>query len=69
MLTPNQIRARLLDADLSVNEVALRIGVSPSTVSGIIGKHRVSRRVRDEIARLIGMTYKDVWENHHSKAA
>lgn len=70
MLTPNQIRARLIEQGITLAELGRRIGVKRVTVSVIVGKHGKSKRIQAAIAKAIGMAYREVWgENNHRRAA
>lgn len=70
MLAPNQIRARLLEQDIKVMDVARRFRVSPTTVSVIINGWGKSKRIQEWIAEQLGMAYAAVWgRNNHRKAA
>lgn len=68
MLSANQIRARLLEKDISLVEIARKLHVSPITISIVITRRGCSRRIQEYIAELLGMKFKQVW-NNHKKAA
>lgn len=69
MLSGNQIRAKLLERDISLVDIASKLHVSPITVSVVITRRGSSRRIQTYIADILGLDFKDVWNNHHRKAA
>ena len=69
MLSPNQIRARLLEQDITLTDIARKLHVSRITVSVVITRRGNSRRIQQYIADLLGKSFKEVWADHHRKAA
>ena len=67
MLTPKQIRGRLLDqAGLTVKDVAEQVGVNPTTVSVVIHRHGTSKPIERYIAKALGLPFKEVWGNNNN---
>lgn len=70
MLSPNQIKARLIERGISQTAIARRLGVSNITVAVVIGGYGRSRRIMEYIASKIGLSFNEVWGRHnHRKAA
>ena len=69
MLSPNQIKARLIERGITQAAIAQKLGISHITVSIVIGGYGTSRRIQEYIAELLGMKFKDLWNKHHRKAA
>jgi lambda repressor-like predicted transcriptional regulator len=61
MLEPHQIRARLLEQGILVNDVAREMRVKPVTVSSVITKKGKSKRIQRYIAGKIGESFEYVW--------
>lgn len=56
MLTPNQIRARLLERDITLADIAKQLRVSV-----VITRKGRSRRIQEHIAQALGMPYERLW--------
>jgi len=70
MLSPNQIKARLIERGITQAAIAQRLRVSHITVSIVIGGYGTSRRIQEYIADILGIKFKDLWNNNsHRKAA
>lgn len=61
MLKPHQIRARLLEQGILVNDIARDMKVQPVTVSSVITKKGKSKRIQEYIAQKIGEPFESVW--------
>jgi len=61
MLEPHQIRARLLEQGILVNDVARVMNVRPVTVNFVITKKGKSKRIQKYIAEKIGKSFESVW--------
>lgn len=61
-MKPNDIRKALLDADIKQASIARELGVSSETVYSVI-EGRASHRVREHIAKKIGIDIKRIWPN------
>jgi len=61
-MKPNDIRKALLDADVKQASIARDLGVSNETVYSVI-EGRASHRVREHIAKKIGIDIKRIWPN------
>ena len=61
-MKPNDIRKALLDADVKQASIARDLGVSNETVYSVI-EGRTSHRVREHIAKKIGIDIKRIWPN------
>jgi len=68
MLTPNQIRGRLLTKGIKIVDIANRFSVSPTTVSVVLNRWGTSKRIQQYIAEILGMNFKEVWDNHSATA-
>ncbi len=64
VLKPHQIRARLLEKGILVNDIARDLHVKPVTVSTVITKKGKSKRIQKYIAELIDEPYEIVWGEH-----
>ncbi|PKN38998.1 MAG: hypothetical protein CVU62_02020 [Deltaproteobacteria bacterium HGW-Deltaproteobacteria-2] len=61
-MKPNDIRKALLDANVKQASIARDLGVSNETVYSVI-EGRASHRVREHIAKKIGIDIKRIWPN------
>jgi lambda repressor-like predicted transcriptional regulator len=61
-MKPNDIRKALLDADVKQASIARDLGISNETVYSVI-EGRASHRVREHIAKKIGIDIKRIWPN------
>lgn len=69
MVTPmhrEDIKAALRKRGYTLSDVAQRLKIDRSTVSGVLLGRR-SERVEAEIASLIGMDLKDVWPERYGE--
>lgn len=63
-MTPRQIQVSLRDAGHTQRHIAQTLGVSGTTVSQVIMKKTVSRRIMDHIAGLLGESTRDVFPEY-----
>ena len=61
------IKARLLEAGIKQVDIARQIGVDPSAVSAIIAGRKRSRRVREAIARALGVKIQELWPEEEAE--
>ncbi|MBF0567538.1 MAG: helix-turn-helix domain-containing protein [Nitrospirae bacterium] len=62
MLTAKDIKKALIDKEISMREIARRIGVSYSSISLVINRRGLkSERVRKGIAECLAMPYDLLW--------
>jgi lambda repressor-like predicted transcriptional regulator len=61
-MKPNDIRKAMLDANVKQAAIARELGVSNETVYSVI-EGRASHRVREHIAKKIGIDIERIWPN------
>jgi len=61
MLLPHQITGRLLEKGIRIKDIASDLHLLPSTVSSVIHKHRISKKVQEYIVEKLGENYEFVW--------
>ncbi|KFZ45159.1 hypothetical protein KD27_00990 [Smithella sp. D17] len=61
-MKPNDIRKAMLDANVKQAAIARELGVSNETVYSVI-EGRASHRVREHIAKKIGIDITQIWPN------
>ncbi len=52
-MTPFEIKVALMKEGASMRSIAKRIGVSANSVSLVVNKRMVSRRIMEEVARVV----------------
>lgn len=60
-MTPRHILAALLIEGKTSTSIARKMGIAPQTISNVIHRHRKSRRVQEEISRILKKPYAEVW--------
>lgn len=63
-MTPRQIQVSLRDAGHTQKRIAEAMGVSNTTISQVIMKKTVSRRIMDHISSLLGKPPRDVFPEY-----
>jgi len=56
-----KIRALLIERGITVRQIVQKLGLQPATVSGVINRHRRSRRIEETIVEILGLPYEDLW--------
>lgn len=56
-----KVKSLLAAADIKQKELAEELDVSAGAVSGVIGGHFESRRIKEHIARRLGKSYRALW--------
>ncbi|MHC1727884.1 MAG: transcriptional regulator [Syntrophobacteraceae bacterium] len=60
-MTPLDIKAALMKEGMSMRAVARKLGVSANSVSLVVNRRMVSRRIMEEIARTINLDKLEVF--------
>ncbi|NJD39495.1 MAG: helix-turn-helix transcriptional regulator [Geobacter sp.] len=62
-MSPNKIKALLIEHDVKQRDIAAKLGVTPGTVSAAISGDRKyrSRRVHDEVAAQVKRPIHKLW--------
>ncbi len=60
-MTPLEIKIALMKEGVSMRSIAQKLGVSANSVSLVVNRKMVSRRVMEEIARVIKMDISSVF--------
>lgn len=68
-MTPNTIKAKLVERGITQSAIAAKLGVTPSTVNKAIAGFGVSFRVQREVAKSIGLKVTDVWPDLYKNNA
>ena len=61
-MTPFEIRVALLREGVSMRAIARKLGVSVNSISLVVHRKMVSRRIMEEIAKTIKATTADVFQ-------
>lgn len=56
-----KIKALLIEKGIKQKELAEELSITPGVISGVIGGHFESRRVKIHIAQRLGMSYRALW--------
>ncbi len=65
-MTPFDIKVALMKEGVSMRSIAKKLGVSANSVSLVVNRRMVSRRIMEEIARAIKMDPSKVFRDLHS---
>ena len=57
----SEIKALLVKNRIKQVEIARNLNVSEATVSRVVSRKERSRRVQKEIARVLNLTYEELW--------
>lgn len=60
-MTPNEIKSQMILKGIKQTDIAAKLGILRSSVSGAISGKRPSKRVQVAIAKALGLKYKNVW--------
>jgi len=60
-MTSNEIKSLMALKGVNQTDIARKLGVDRSTVSGVVNLLRKSRRVQQTIADELGKKYKTLW--------
>ena len=60
-MIPQQIKAAIILTGDSQRKIARRLKVTDGAVTQVISGAATSRRIKEEIARVLGRTVKEVW--------
>ncbi|HEX3048676.1 MAG TPA: helix-turn-helix domain-containing protein [Bacillota bacterium] len=63
IITPSEIKAALILKGITQASIAKKLGVSSSLVSMVIHGTEKSKKVRREIAGILGKSVRDIWRN------
>jgi lambda repressor-like predicted transcriptional regulator len=64
-MTPFDIKVALMKEGVSMRSIAKKLGVSANSVSLVVNRRMVSRRIMEEVARSIGSTPSKVFPELH----
>jgi lambda repressor-like predicted transcriptional regulator len=60
-MTPLEIKIEILKTGVNQNQIAKKVGVTPTLVSQVIYGIRPTRYVREAIAEVIGKPVEELW--------
>jgi lambda repressor-like predicted transcriptional regulator len=63
-----KIRGLLYEQGISLKEIALRAGRSHATVRVVMSGHGTSRHIQEVVSKILGIPYKQLWDNHRKAA-
>jgi len=56
-----KIKSKMVLAGVSQTDIAVSLGIKPSTVSAVINGHRKSKRVQRAVAEVLQVPFESLW--------